>query len=167
MTKRRLQVALAVLALGLVGCDHVTKYAARSALGDGHAATLVPGVLDLRYTENRDTAFSLFRTFGLPSPPGGVIAALQLAMLAAVVIAWWRRRRVARWPELLAFALLVAGAAGNALDRLVRGYVINFIHLRCWPVFNVADMALVAGIALLVLSLRPSPGRASPAPPGG
>jgi signal peptidase II len=45
-----------------------------------------------------------------------------------------------------------AGAFGNAADRLVRGYVIDFIEIHRWPIFNVADIAIVAGVALLALA---------------
>lgn len=55
-------------------------------------------------------------------------------------------------------AFSVLGAAGNLLDRFTRGYVVDFIHVRGWPVFNVADVAIGAGVALLLLdALRRRP----------
>jgi signal peptidase II len=76
--------------------------------------------------------------------------------LAAV---WWRRRHESV-AEQAAYALLLAGALGNLLDRMFRGYVVDFIHVTHWPVFNVADALLVAGGILLFLH-RPRPARPS------
>lgn len=150
MTTRRLRWAMVLLAAGVLGCDHATKYAAESKLEEAGPVAVVPGVLDLRYVENRDTGFGLFRLLGLPSPPG-VLAGLQLAGLTALGVFWWRRRKVAGPLEHAAWAVTAAGAAGNLLDRVLRGYVVDFIHLHHWPVFNVADVALVAGAGLLIL----------------
>jgi signal peptidase II len=50
--------------------------------------------------------------------------------------------------EHLAFGLIAAGAIGNVIDRAARGYVVDFIHVTHWPVFNVADVAIVLGIAM-------------------
>lgn len=159
--------------LGLVGCDHATKAAARAALGGG-PTTLIPGVLDLRLAENHDTAFGLFRLFGL-RPPAWALATLAALVIAAVAALIWSRRAEASRLELAAFALVLGGAIGNVLDRAVRGFVVDFVHLHHWPIFNVADVAVVAGGALLVLASRPArspaplpdPGRGRPPVPPG
>jgi signal peptidase II len=147
-------LALCALLL-LVGCDHGTKLLAKTALEPGaRRLRVIPGVLDFRYTENRDTAFSLLRRLDL-SLPAGALVALSVVSLSMLLAYWWSRRRGPR-SEHAAYALLVGGALGNILDRLVRGYVVDFIHLRHWPVFNVADIAIVLGIFwLLVVRLRP------------
>ena len=167
MKPKHLRWAMVLLAVGVVGCDHATKYAAESRLEEAGPVAVVPGVLDLRYVENRDTAFSLFRLLGLPSPPG-VLAGLQLAGLTALGVFWWRRRRTARLLEQAAWAVTAAGAAGNLIDRVLRGYVVDFIHLHHWPVFNVADVALVVGAGLLILTFgvldRPAAGAAADPP---
>ncbi len=138
----------------LVGCDHGTKLLAKSTLEPAaRPLALIPGVLDLRYTENRDTAFSLLRHLHL-SPPASLLGVTSLLALAFLAAVWWVRRRASR-SEHAAYALVFGGAIGNVIDRLVRGYVVDFIHLRHWPVFNVADIAIVVGLAwLLVVRLR-------------
>jgi signal peptidase II len=149
--RRRPAALLASMVVGLVGCDHATKVAAESALRDGHRVNVVPGWVDLRLTENDDIAFNAFSRLSL-HPPAWVLTIAAVAALAGVAVAWWRRR-----PSLVtgcAYALVAAGAIGNAVDRLLRGRVVDFIHLRCWPVFNVADIAVVAGVALLFLEHR-------------
>lgn len=151
MKSRPLRFTLLFVATALFGCDHATKLAAVKELEGRAPVSLVPGYLDLRMTHNDDVAFSLFRRFDLSHHP------LALALLASIVLAfvsalWWRRRTVASRIEHLGYATVIAGALGNLADRLFRGYVVDFIHLRAWPVFNVADIAVVVGALLIGLS---------------
>ena len=74
---------------------------------------------------------------------------MALLAIAAVAAAWWKRRRVAGFVEHAAFVLVVGGAIGNVIDRFERGYVVDFIHVDHWPVFNVADVAICVGGALV------------------
>ncbi|HEX3345709.1 MAG TPA: signal peptidase II, partial [Polyangiaceae bacterium] len=101
------------------------------------------------YTENHGVAFSLLERLSL-HPPAWALFAMALAGTSALLLLWFRRRR-ASWPEHAGFALVVAGALGNALDRVARGHVVDFIHVRFWPVFNVADILVVAGGAVLLV----------------
>lgn len=111
---------------------------------------LVPGVLDLRYAENHDTAFSL--TSGLHSPlKGALLTVLAVVGVLFVALLWWRRRGAPRAQQ-VGYAMLLAGALGNVIDRLARGFVIDFIHLHYWPIFNVADVLIVAGVVWLALA---------------
>jgi len=155
---------LLLFTLALVGCDHATKVAARAALGHRGPLPLLPGFLDLHYAENRDVAFSLLRTLPLPGK-GALVIAGSVIGLTAVLFAWWRRRRASS-VEQAAYALLVAGAVGNALDRIIRGYVVDFIEIHHWPIFNVADAAIVAGVALLAIAALRRPPAAPTGPEG-
>jgi len=142
-------LALLVCVVGLVGCDHATKVAAATALRDHAAVEVVPGVVDPAYTENHGVAFSALERLSLHPPPW-VLFAVAVVATSALLGLWYRRRR-GRWREHAGFALVVAGALGNALDRVARGHVVDFIHVRFWPVFNVADVLVVAGGLLLLL----------------
>ena len=160
MTRRILHWLLAALLVGLVGCDHATKIAARAALGEGRVVTVIPNVLDLRYAENRGTAFSVF-----PGAHGAgtmvLLVAVSLFAIGALVVYWWRVRKNGAATQ-LACALVVAGAIGNLADRAVRGFVVDFVHLHHWPIFNVADVAITIGVAmLLVVSLTRAKKRAA------
>jgi signal peptidase II len=146
---------LIVLCVSLVGCDHATKELAYSSFRED-PEKLWAGALTLTYTENRDMAF------GLLSPLLGVEARLWvLSILKAAALSFGIgyllvRFRKGTWGELLAVTLLVAGAAGNLLDRVTRGYVVDFLHIPHWPVFNVADIVVCMGygFALLEFSRR-------------
>jgi signal peptidase II len=145
---------------GLVGCDHATKLAAESALRDRPAVPIVPGIVDLRYAENSGVAFSALERLSV-QPPAWLLVLVALAAVAAI-LAWWLRRPPANASALAGMVLILAGALGNAIDRALRGHVIDFIAVRFWPVFNVADALVVAGVALLFLGRRLGPTRAGP-----
>lgn len=147
-------VFVLLFTLMLVGCDHATKAIAQGELQSHGALALIPGVVDLRYAENRDVAFSAFRHASF-APSSTLLFGLGVVAIAALLAAWWRRRVAASTAEHLAFGLIVAGALGNVIDRAARGFVVDFIHVTHWPIFNVADAAIVAGVALHVgLGLR-------------
>ena len=157
MSKR---ASVLVALLMLVGCDHATKIAAKAELENRPPRQLIASVLELRYAENTDVAFNVLHRI-----PVSVRAPLLIVFGAAALLALGvllLRSRAASG-ERAALLLLLAGAAGNYLDRVVRGYVVDFIHVPHWPVFNVADAFVVAGVALLLLSrLRAGARRASP-----
>jgi signal peptidase II len=158
MNLARARVALLVSSLLLVGCDHYTKHVAKTGLEGQPPHKLVGSVLDLSYTENTDSGFGLLRwvSVAVRTP---LLTALQLAAGAAFLGLSLGRNR----SRLLRLALLLvsAGGLGNGIDRLARGYVVDFIHLHHWPVFNVADIYITAGAILFVLASR----RARPAEP--
>jgi signal peptidase II len=155
-----LRGALLLLVALLVGCDHATKLAAKAALEGATPLSIIPGLLDFEYAENRDTAFSLSRGWAHPAK-AWLLLGLALLVLAAVLAVWWRRTapprharrglhlRKARPLEHAAFALIVGGAIGNVVDRAGHGYVVDFIHVHRWPVFNIADIAITLGALLI------------------
>jgi signal peptidase II len=138
-----------LLVVLLAGCDQVTKHVASVELRDA-SVPLVAGVLDLTYAENRDVGFGLLRMIESDGVRRAVILTAGLGLLA-VLIYMLARGREASLAMRLGLAFLASGAVGNLTDRLVRGYVVDFIHLHHWPVFNVSDCCLVAGGALIVI----------------
>jgi signal peptidase II len=161
MTRARCLLLFATL-LGLFGCDHGTKHLAKVHLEGSRGIELIPGVFDLKYTENTDTAFSLLgkllganERYVLLTTMGSVVL---LAFVAFVVSHW---SRLGGWAR-LGSVLVLSGALGNLTDRLLRGYVIDFMHLHAWPVFNVADVAVCVGALLVVLFGRKPQALVSP-----
>jgi signal peptidase II len=148
MARRIGLFSLLLLVLALVGCDHATKAVAEAELSRSAPMALVPGFLELRYVENDDTAFSLTRsiTSRLKAPLLAVGSLLGLLGVATVVK---RKLPAARSSERIALALMAAGGIANVADRLRRGYVVDFIYLHHWPVFNVADVLIVVGLGWL------------------
>lgn len=136
--------------VGLVGCDHATKYAAESSLRGEAPRSVIDGAVALEYHQNPGVAFNNERV--LPaSARMPVIVVVGCGALAALTIALYRRRGKLT-VETAALLLIAGGAAGNLLDRLLRGYVVDFVHVEHWPVFNVADVWLVAGALLMIVA---------------
>jgi signal peptidase II len=113
---------------------------------------LVPHWLAITYTLNSGAAFSLFATL----PPAVRETMLDGLAAAAVLVLGVLLARGARPPIVsAAFALIMGGAAGNLLDRVMRGRVVDFIyvHYYAWsyPVFNIADSAITIGVAIILL----------------
>jgi len=112
--------------------------------------------LMLRYAENPGAAFGLFRRL----PPGARGPLFHLVSMGAVVLitVYWLRLRGTKqeiW-ALIGLPLVLGGAIGNWVDRLARGFVIDFIEAHwkdvyTWPSFNVADSAIVVGVVLLLI----------------
>lgn len=136
--------------------DLATKRWALTYLANQAPIQIIPGWLELRYAENTAVAFSLFRF--IPAGPRLIfILSLQGALLAILLALMyvWRAKRTAR---LVPLAVTIAGAAGNFHDRLVRGYVVDFVHVHyrnswSYPIFNVADSLIFIGTVLMVLVL--------------
>ena len=134
----------------LVGCDHATKQVAKGELEGQNPHDLIHGVLDLRYAENTDVAFNLLSAMPERArvPLLGVVGAGAVIGLLGVLLL----RRGGTGLGRAALLLVTAGAAGNVLDRIARGYVVDFVHVPHWPVFNVADAYVTAGAILLAWS---------------
>ena len=115
-------------------------------LGD---ATYVTSFFNVVRAHNTGAAFSFL------ADAGGWQRYL-FGLLALAVAAWlaWMLRKPLPWPERVAYVLILGGALGNGLDRALRGYVVDFLDFHArgwhWPAFNVSDMAIVGGAALLV-----------------
>ena len=125
--------------------DRVTKILAPRIPEDGQA--LIPGVLGLRYAENRGIAFSMLS--GMP----WVLGLVSLAIIAAVF--FFLRGKKLRAMTLAGLMMMLGGAAGNMLDRFIHGFVPDMIEVLFmqFAVFNVADMFLCIGCGLVILQL--------------
>ena len=141
--------------------DRVSKLWAEHTL-PGHPIDLIPGGLTLRYTTNSGGAFSLGER-----APWLFVGATVAVAVAIVLTAFRNRNRL----QAVGLGLVLGGALGNLTDRVIRGPglrggVVDFVDLHVWPVFNVADSAIVVG-ALLIgwASLRSGPQTTEPAEP--
>lgn len=142
MTARR-ALLFAATALGVIGADQVTKALVRASMRIGESHAIISGVLWLTRVRNTGAAFGMFKG---QRPVLVVVAVVVLAAIVYVATHLRPDSALAR----TALALIAAGAAGNLIDRVILGGVTDFLDLGWWPVFNVADMALDIGVALLV-----------------
>jgi signal peptidase II len=141
----RRYVLLLSIAAVVVGLDQLTKQIALEGLADG-PVHLIDGVLSLRLTYNSGGAFGLLQ--GLP----GVFLAATIAIVSLILL-WTRKVEHTSW--IVALGLVVGGGLGNVADRLFRdlgGRVVDFVDLHVWPVFNVADAAIVTGVVVMLIA---------------
>jgi signal peptidase II len=147
---------LALLVLALLVFDQATKYAARAYLMGAEPILLLNGLARLQYAENSGAFLSL----GAGLPPAAqfwIFTALVPIVLGGLVYFVVKSTHHVTNPMAIAIALLVAGGVGNLIDRLLNeGRVIDFMVVGYgWlrtGIFNVADMAIMAGVILLALS---------------
>lgn len=145
---RRGYPAGAVSLVLLTVLDQVTKYYAVRYLKGRAGISVIPGVFELFYLENRGAAFGMFEN------RQWVFIMIALAMLAAAVYVYLFLPGERHFHGIrFCMVLIGAGAVGNMIDRLARRYVVDFLYVSLidFPVFNVADCYVVVGAALLIL----------------
>ncbi len=162
----RASVVFLVLAV-TIGCDQVTKLDARRTLPGAGVRSVVGSYLVLVYTENSGAFLSLGARWPLPVRQALFIF-MSLAVLVVLVVFVLRSPRL-RLSTTLALALLAGGGVSNVIDRIFRdGRVIDFINLGIGSlrtgIFNLADVAILSGIVLLV-ALQLAPNRRRPQGP--
>ena len=139
-------LAIATMVLAV---DQVSKLVIRTWLvdrSDGPSVWLAGDWLGLQYVENRGAAF------GMLAGAGGLLTVIALVVVAVTVTLYARIPAPSRWST-LGLGFLAGGAIGNAVDRRVLGYVVDFIAIGPWPRFNVADSAITVGVLLLAWRL--------------
>jgi signal peptidase II len=134
---------LGLVAALVVLTDQVTKTLALETLSDG-PVDVFGGFLTLRITINSGGAFGVLQ--GVP----GFFLVATIGIVVAILV--WARH-VEQRPWLVALGLVLGGGLGNIVDRVLRdhGGVVDFFDLHWWPVFNIADAAIVTGVGLLLL----------------
>jgi len=146
--RRRRVGVLVAIAIVTLTVDIVTKIVAVATLSDRSPIELLGGLLTLRLTRNSGAAFSLAESYTTVFSLVAVIVVVVIARIA---------RRLSSLGWAIALGLLLGGALGNLSDRIfrspgvLRGHVVDFLELPNWPVFNVADSAIVAAGVLMVL----------------
>lgn len=150
-----------IIALVTLALDQLTKALVRASFAPGETWPLIKGLVHLTYVRNMGAAFGLF--------PGKQPVFIVVSVVVLFVIAaYWRRSRPKAWPIVVALALITSGAAGNLIDRAwLGGRVTDFLELAFvdFPIFNIADSAIVIGVGILIgwLLLVPEPERPLPA----
>jgi signal peptidase II len=154
-------IGLVAVAAAAVLADQLTKMIVSSALSLGEDVHVI-GPLSIHHVQNSGIAFGLFPT-----------ATEVVIFLTGIAVAWmlvFFARSGSRHPILpVALGLLLGGSISNLLDRVRLGHVTDFLDLRYWPAFNLADTFIVAGVAVLIGALlladrEPPRSRSLPAP---
>lgn len=140
--------AFAAIACAWVVLDQVVKAALNTARPGTVLSEPIAGIFRLLLVHNTGGAWSMFAgaTVAL-----GVFSLVMCACLTAFLV---HERKVVTWPEVVGLALVVGGGIGNAIDRFVLGYVVDFIDLTFmnFPVFNIADIGVTCGLVLFLVA---------------
>ena len=148
---KSLRTLTALIAVAIVVADQATKHWALNALGHGRTIDIVGS---LRF----NLAFNTGMAFAKGQGIGPIIAVVGVIVVAYLLVGLRRDTK----PGAVLVGMVAGGAAGNIVDRLfrgdawLRGAVVDFIDLQWWPIFNIADAAIVLGAgALVIASLMP------------
>lgn len=148
----RRRAELAAVAAVLASADLAVKTWAERALADGRSVDL--GVAQLRLGYNPGVAFGLGASL-----PNWVVLGATAVIVAGLAIAAWRWLRTANPGVRIGLTLALAGAVANLLDRAPDGVVTDYLHTGWWPTFNLADVLITGGAAMLLLATHAHPPR--------
>ena len=141
-----LDLSVLAIVFFLILADQAIKFLVVSYMKLGASIPVLAGIFHITYIENPGAAFGLFAN-------QRVIFIVAAALVIAAACLMYRRlmseKVIVRW----GVALLLGGAAGNLIDRVRIGCVIDFLDFRIWPVFNIADIGICIGVALLMYAL--------------
>ena len=149
--------------------DQITKSLVVATLSFTDRVSVIEGFFYLTHVRNPGAAFSLFANAPAEIRAPFFIGTTLIAI--GLIISFYRKLSPGDRLSALALGLILGGAVGNLLDRLVYGAVVDFLRLQLWagytwPDFNVADSSIVVGVALLVIELFASEGESLAGPPG-
>ena len=151
---RRRQLELWIVGLVVIA-DQITKALIRGRFLLHDELAVVPGLLNLTRVHNTGAAFGMLDAMDLPMKTAllGIVAAAALAGLALYAATLPEAHRLTR----VGLSFIIGGAAGNLIDRLALGYVVDFVdfYWRGWHfwAFNVADAAITLGVGLMILDI--------------
>lgn len=155
MTKNSARIFYLCIALAVFLLDRWSKHAVATRIALYQHIQVIPGFFRLTHTENTGAAFSLFADSVSPWRTGLLIAFSVIALIVVSILLW--KNHHAHITTGIALALIMGGAVGNLWDRIARGRVVDFLLFYVkryqWPVFNLADSAIVIGACLLVLEI--------------
>ncbi len=134
-----------VIAVLIVAADQFVKYIVASSARVGETLARIP-LVDITYVQNKGAAFSIM------SGKMSFLTIISIAFCAAAVV-YWIKKKPSHPLLCAAVTMMFSGALGNAIDRIARGFVVDFIRVTFvdFPVFNIADIGITVGAALLIL----------------
>ncbi|MDD4563986.1 MAG: signal peptidase II [Eubacteriales bacterium] len=135
---------LIIIALVVI-FDQLTKYQIQANMELNTSIPLIDGIFHITYIQNRGAAFNIF------SEKTVFLLAIQMIVIAAILIYLIKSRRKGHKVMLLSLSFIAAGGIGNLIDRAANGHVVDFLDLRVWPIFNVADVSVCIGCGLLII----------------
>jgi len=142
-----------LIALMVLATDQITKYLIMTRLSVGGTVDVFPHFFRIVSVRNKGIVFGLFSQ-GSVQNSQWIFIGFTVAAMAAIIV-YSERKKISGSLEFYPLALILGGAAGNLVDRILRGRVIDFLDFsirdRHWPAFNVADSGIVIGVTILLI----------------
>lgn len=150
---RSFAILVGLITIPLIAIDQLSKVYISAHMSMWESIAIIPNWFDITYTQNPGAAFSMFANF----PPifrDVFLFALSTIAIIVLLVMIFQSDEISLIS--IAFAMVLAGATGNLIDRAIRGRVIDFIRVHyydaSYPIFNVADSAITIGVILIILS---------------
>ena len=135
-----------ILCLVVILVDQFSKFYIQSTMNLGMSIPIIPHVFHITYILNPGAAFGI-----LENQRFFFISIGVFILLAAIF--FFPKLQKEKLPLKVGSALLLGGAVGNLIDRIQTGYVVDFFDFRIWPIFNIADIAIVCGVGLIIYTI--------------
>ncbi len=153
----RAWVRMLIVGASVLAADQAAKAAVIASMAPGERTEIALG-FDLSRVTNSGIAFGLL-------DEGSEALVLAITAVALALVLCWFALDFARPWLWLGVGLLVGGALGNLVDRIREGEVTDFLDPPLWPAFNIADIAITAGVVVVVLAALAAPSQPEPSPP--
>jgi signal peptidase II len=140
--------------------DQATKFLVLRHIPLGESWSLFPALArlaKLTFITNTGAAFGMF-------PQMGALFLVIAIMVVVGVVIFYHYLPQSIWVR-VSVGLILGGAMGNGLDRVLRGYVVDFVDIGFWPIFNIADLSIVLGVGILAYYLWEEDSKQTPEPP--
>ena len=128
----------------IVFMDQLIKYYILNNFNHGQSLAVIKGVFHLTYVQNTGAAFGIFKN----ANTFFIIVSIAIILFLLVYRYYYLKSNVY---INISIALIIGGAIGNLIDRILLNYVVDYLDFRVWPVFNLADSAIVVGAGILTI----------------
>ena len=141
-------IVFVLIALVLV-LDQLTKWLVRTHFLLGESYDVIDGIFSITYIENKGAAFGLGE--------GNAFVFILVAVLVSVIMIYYYKKQEKNFWLSLGVSLILSGAWGNLIDRVMKSSVTDMFNFHIWPVFNIADIAVCLGCLCLIIYVFKEP----------
>jgi signal peptidase II len=141
-------IVFVLIALVLV-LDQLTKWLVRTHFLLGESYDVIDGIFSITYIENKGAAFGLGE--------GNAFVFILVAVLVSVIMIYYYKKQEKNFWLSLGVSLILSGAWGNLIDRVMKSSVTDMFNFHIWPVFNIADIAVCLGCLFLIIYVFKEP----------
>jgi signal peptidase II len=134
-----------LIIIAAVALDQIIKFAVVDSMALYQTIPVIQDVFHITYIHNTGAAFSMMEGMR------GLLVLLPLIMIAGAVVYMFIKRKTGHPLMMASVALIAGGGIGNLIDRMMLGYVVDYLDFRVFPIFNLADICVCTGCGLLIL----------------